>query len=83
MSDGKSVRVCRPGGPLLHQARVYNGHHRMHCLQFQQTMGLDGMIVDFFGPIAGARHDEAVNRMSQFNQRLAAAQVGYAQQYSD
>ena len=32
---------------------------------------------------AGARHDEAVNRMSQFNQRLAFAQVGQAQQYSD
>ena len=46
-------------------------------------MGLCGMIVDFFGPIAGARHDEYVNRVSQFNQRLATVKNSQAQQYSD
>ncbi len=76
MIDEKSMKVCRPGGPFLRQARVYNGHHRMQGLQFQQTMGLNGMIAVFFWPVAEARHDEAVSRTSQFNQRLAAvAQV--------
>ena len=79
-TDGTSKEILRPGE---NQARVYNGHHHVHCLQFQITMGLCGMIVDFFGPIAGARHDEYVNRVSQFNQRLATAQNGQAQQYSD
>ena len=41
------------------------------------------MVVDLFGPIAGARHDEAVNRMSEFNTRLAAVQIHQVNQYSD
>ena len=83
LSDGKSVEVLRLGGPHIRQARIYNGHHRVHCLQFQTSAGLDGMVVDLFGPIAGARHDEAVNRMSEFNTRLAAAQIHQVNQYSD
>ena len=39
------------------------------------------MIIDFF--VVGPRRYEAVNHMSQFNHRLAAAaEVGQAQQFS-
>ena len=34
LSDGKSVEVLRLGGSHIRQARIYNGHHRVHCLQF-------------------------------------------------
>ena len=42
-----------------------------------------GLIIDLFGPIVGARHDEAVNRMSEFNSRLAVALILQPVQYSD
>ena len=75
-TDGKSPQVSRPGGPDINQARVYNGHHRVHCLQFQGTSAPDGMIVDFFGPLPGARHDQHMHDASQINEMMAAAQIG-------
>ena len=77
--DGKSLRISRPGEPF--QSRVYNGHHRVHCLQFQGVSAPDGMIVDFYGPLPGIRHDQAMFRSSQVNQRLAASQEGYMLQF--
>lgn len=82
-TDGKSLRICRPGGHDINQARVYNGHHKVHCAQFQGTSAPDGMIVDLFGPIAGSRHDQHVNDMSTFNERLRLAQIDCRVQYKD
>eukprot|EP00602_Paraphysomonas_sp_CaronLab_P003358 CAMPEP_0185021924 /NCGR_PEP_ID=MMETSP1103-20130426/4624_1 /TAXON_ID=36769 /ORGANISM="Paraphysomonas bandaiensis, Strain Caron Lab Isolate" /LENGTH=199 /DNA_ID=CAMNT_0027553725 /DNA_START=462 /DNA_END=1058 /DNA_ORIENTATION=- len=76
--DGTSLEVCRPGGA---QAQVYNGHHSVHCLQFQGCSAPDGMVVDFYGPLAGPRHDQLVYDTSLLNERLAACQVGNAVQY--
>jgi hypothetical protein len=77
--DGKSLQIARPGG--INQALVYNGHHRVHCLQFVGVSAPDGMIVDFYGPVAGARHDQFVINESQFNQRFAASQHGNQRQF--
>jgi hypothetical protein len=82
-TDGKSLQISRPSGPDINQARVYNGHHRVHCLQFQGTSAPDGMIVDLFGPVAGSRHDQHVNDMSGFNERLRDCQIGNALQFQD
>jgi nuclease HARBI1 len=82
-TDGKSLQISRPSGPDINQARVYNGHHRVHCLQFQGTSAPDGMIVDLFGPVAGSRHDQHVNDISGFNERLRDCQIGNALQFKD
>ena len=79
-TDGTSLRVPRPHGNN-HQAQLYNGHHKVHCLQWQGTSAPDGMIVDLFGPIPGRRHDQAVDDMSRLNERLAAVQEGNALQF--
>jgi hypothetical protein len=76
--DGKSLRIARPGE---FQRQVYNGHHRVHCLQFMGVTAPDGMIVDFYGPCPGSRHDYEVYVESDFNRRLADAQAGLPYQY--
>ena len=53
--DGTSLQIARPSGPHLNQRNMYNGHHKVHCLQFQAVVAPNGRIVDFFGPIAGRR----------------------------
>ena len=79
--DGKSLRISRPSGPNIRQAQVYNGHHRVHSLQFQGVSAPDGMIVDFFGPLPGREHDQTVYNQSEINERLAACQEGNMFQY--
>jgi hypothetical protein len=79
--DGTSLRIAPPSGPYANQRNMYNGHHKLHCLQFQGVSAPDGMIVDFYGPLAGRRHDTHVLNSSLFNERLAQAQQGMAIQY--
>jgi nuclease HARBI1 len=79
--DGTSLRIARPSGPHANQRNMYNGHHKVHCLQFQGVSAPDGMIVDFYGPLAGRRHDTHVLNSSFFNERLAQAQQGLPVQY--
>ena len=74
-TDGKSMHISRPAGPDI------NGHHRVHCLQFQGTSTPDGIILDLFGPVAGARHDQHVHDLSGFNERLCNCQIGNIVQY--
>ena len=53
--------MSRPGGNPQLQMRLYNGHKRIHCLEFQGVSFPDGMIGDLYGPICGARHDGYIN----------------------
>ena len=75
--DGTRQWICVPDGlNVLLQARVYNGHDHIHCLQWQTLSFPDGMIGDVYGPLCGACHDQYMNHTSQVNARLAACQIG-------
>lgn len=45
-------------------------------LQVQGIVAPEGIIVDFYSPMTGRRHDSHVPVSSRFNERLANAQVG-------
>jgi hypothetical protein len=72
--DGKSLEIARPGGNF-NQRLVYNGHHRVHSLQFVAISAPDGMIVDFYGPVAGRHHDQDVLNESEFDMRFQESQL--------
>jgi len=62
--------------------RVYNGHVRFHCFEFQGVSWPDGMIGDLYGPVCGARHDSYIDRISRIMIRMALCQLGNPIQYS-
>ena len=73
-SDGSRYRIDKSGNVIL-QRRCFNGKDYIHCMEFQSTIGPDGMCMDFYGPVPGARHDAYINRESCVNARMEAAQV--------
>ena len=52
-----SRNCCRPEEM---QRCLYNGHHRTHGLKYQSVTCPNGMITNFFGPVAGRRHDSSI-----------------------
>jgi hypothetical protein len=74
MTDAARYRIARPNN-ALEQRRCFNGKDHIHCLQNQVTIGPDGMAMDVYGPVPGARHDAYTNRESRFNDRMQTAQV--------
>ena len=79
--DRTTRRICRPGGDPQNQRAMYNCHHKVHCLQYQGVSAQEGMIIDFYGPVAGRRHDSHVRNASLFNERFRQVQVGKPVQY--
>ena len=59
--DGTQGRMCRPH---VGQESVFNGHKRIHSLKYQAVIAPNGLIVHFFGPIEGRRHDSALYYLS-------------------
>ncbi|ETI45213.1 hypothetical protein F443_10189 [Phytophthora nicotianae P1569] len=52
--DGIVRPICRPSEG---QQAMYNGHKRVHALQFETVVTPDGHISRLFGPVDGRRHD--------------------------
>jgi hypothetical protein len=85
--DGKLCQTCRPsdieyGGIQVDlQREVFSGHKRAHGIKIQSVMAPNGMILDYFGPVAGRRHDSYMLRKSTLNARMGAVQDRHATQY--
>ena len=56
----------------------YSGHKHIYCYSFLLTTGMDGMIVEAFGPRAGSDNDHGLQNVSNIGQRLLAAKHGQA-----
>ncbi|POM69602.1 Uncharacterized protein PHPALM_14100 [Phytophthora palmivora] len=39
------------------QKQAFSGHKKLHCIKFQSVTMANGLIVSFFGPYEGRRHD--------------------------
>ncbi|RPA77708.1 hypothetical protein BJ508DRAFT_378754 [Ascobolus immersus RN42] len=52
--DGTVRKISRPS---KRQRTVYNGWKRYHALKYHGVVTPDGIIVHFFGPMEGRRHD--------------------------
>ncbi|ETW05777.1 hypothetical protein H310_03461 [Aphanomyces invadans] len=72
--DGTKIESCRISATsngaegLNLQERIYSGHKRKHCLNFQGLTTPDGLCVHFFGPLEGSRHDVALLRVSKLQE---------------
>jgi DDE superfamily endonuclease len=65
--DGTHLQTCRPS---VGQEAVYSGHKRHHGLKFQSVVTPDGLLVMFFGPVEGRRHDVTLLRWSNLHDIL-------------
>ena len=52
--DGTARPVCRPSE---NQRVLYNGHKRVHSINFQAVALPNGLVGNLFGPIEGRRYD--------------------------
>ena len=50
-NDGTVRPICKPA---IHQRVVYNGHKRIHALNFQAVALPNGMIASLYGPVGKA-----------------------------
>ena len=66
--DGTQGRLCRPH---IGQESIFNGHKRIHSLKYQAVITPSGMLIHFFGPIEGRRHDSAVYYLSGLDQQIS------------
>jgi hypothetical protein len=73
-TDGTRIEICRPDGRNFVQREFYYGKDKVHCLAFQVTTAIDGMIVDMYGGYPGSRHDSHIFNSSLLNDRIRAAQ---------
>ncbi|CAH3117056.1 unnamed protein product [Porites lobata] len=58
--------VSRFAKPGEHQRLVYNGHKRVHALNFQAVALPNGLTGHLFGPVEGKRHNAAMLANSNF-----------------
>lgn len=65
--DGTVRAIARPE---FAQRIAYNGHKRKHALKYQSVTSPDGLIIDFFGPVEGRRHDCFLLSVSGLEDRL-------------
>jgi len=56
------------------QREYYHGKDKIHCVAFQVTTGIDGIIMDMYGGFPGSRHDSHIYTSSLFNRRFAEIQ---------
>lgn len=80
-TDGTRFPICKPEGRYYVQREYYYGKDKIHCMAFQVTTAIDGMIVDLYGGYPGSRHDSHVFNSSLFNERLHNAQQNRNPQY--
>ena len=65
--DGTVRPICRP---KHNQRVVYNGHKRVHAINFQSVVTPSGIIANVFGPVEGRRHDSGMLAMSGLLEEL-------------
>ncbi|TGZ80821.1 hypothetical protein EX30DRAFT_297924, partial [Ascodesmis nigricans] len=65
--DGTVRPIARP---VRRQRTYYNGWKRIHVLKYQAVVTPDGLIVHFYEPLEGRRHDIHVYRESGLQQIL-------------
>lgn len=68
--DGTRIDVCDPSNKTGKEA-VHNRKYGTN-LAYQMVIGVDGLSLDFFGPIFGARHDSYVFARSKLETVLAS-----------
>jgi hypothetical protein len=65
--DGTVHPVCRPG---RNQQIIYNGHKRVHSIQFQSVALPNGLVGNLYGPVEGKWHDSGMLASSGLLQDL-------------
>ena len=80
-TDGTRIQICKPNGRYFVQREFYHGKDKIHCMAFQVTTAMDGMIVDLFGGFPGSRHDSHIFNSSLLNQRLSGVQQNFGTQF--
>jgi hypothetical protein len=75
--DRTSVGIARPDGDWAHQQLYWNKKSKMHCLAYQSLIGPDGMIMHFWGPMAGRHNDNLLLGNSDINQLMMDAQTAF------
>ena len=65
--DG-TFRPC--ARPKFGQRYVYSGYYKMHGLKFQSVVGPNGLIIELYGPLPGARGDAHMLYKSKFHERM-------------
>lgn len=68
--DGKIFDTCRP---VFGQEAIFNGKDRSHGLKFLGTILACGLLLNWFGPAAGRRHDAFLYHESELYERLDRA----------
>ena len=58
--DGTVRPVSRPA---RNQRVLYNGHKKVHAINFQSIAAPNGLIANLYGPAEGKRHDSAMLAM--------------------
>jgi hypothetical protein len=62
--DGTTKRITRPSA---FQRGLFSGYKRFHALKFQSIVTPDGIVLHFFGPVEGRRHDLTLMRESKLD----------------
>jgi hypothetical protein len=75
--DRTSVGIARPEGDWAHQQLYWNKKSKMHCLAYQSLIAPDGMIMHFWGPIAGRHNDNLLLGNSDINRLMMDAQDAF------
>ena len=60
--DGRVSRICRP---ILNEIVVYNGHARVHGVNFQSLFLPNGLIINLVGPSEDQRPDCVLYSMNR------------------
>lgn len=75
--DGTMCYICRP---KKGQMSVFNGHKRMHALKFQSVIDPSGILVHFWGPLEGRRHDSGMYNESGIDPLLQTIKDSHGSQ---
>jgi hypothetical protein len=81
--DGTEREVCKPGGPFINQEALFDGHHHMPALGYLGVTGPDGIMYQFFGPLAGWYNDRTMVDICQLEKMLEGGLFGDGLLYGD
>ena len=73
--DGTVRPICISG---RNQRVVYNGHKRVHALNFQSVAAPNGLIANLYGPVESRRQESAILAMSGLLHQLEQHSVSPA-----
>jgi nuclease HARBI1 len=71
--DGTGIEIARPRETS--QRATDSGHKRHNCLKFQAISAPDGLVLHFFGPVEGRRHDMFLYKESGIDDNLRSSLV--------